>query len=80
MVGEIVMLRSTEYRLVVRALPMLAMADGVGNNRLARQRLIDRGATRKNAFDIQTNQWHFPLPARQPGSLEPQFIKGNLEK
>ena len=56
MVGEIVMLRSTEYRLVVRALLMLAMADGVGNNRLARQRLIDRRATRNIVFDIQTTQ------------------------
>jgi hypothetical protein len=80
MVEEIVMQRSTDYRLVIRALLKLAMADGVGNNRLARQRLIDRGATRNIAFDIQTTQWHFPLPARQPGSFEPQFIKGNLEK
>ena len=56
MVEEIVMQRSTDYRLVVRALLMLATADGVGNNRLARQRLIDRGATRNIAFDIQTTQ------------------------
>ena len=56
MVEEIVMRRSAEYRLVVRALLMLAMADGGGNNRLARQRLIDCGATRNIAFDIQTTQ------------------------
>jgi DNA phosphorothioation-dependent restriction protein DptG len=56
MVEEIVMRRSTEYRLVVRALLMLAMADGVGNNRLARQRLMDRDATRNIAFDRQTTQ------------------------
>jgi hypothetical protein len=56
MVKEIVRQRSTEYSLVVRALLMLAMADGVGNNRLARQRLIDRGAAINIAFDIQTTQ------------------------
>jgi hypothetical protein len=39
MVEEIVMPRSTDYRLVVRTLLMLAMADGVGHNQLARQRL-----------------------------------------
>jgi hypothetical protein len=33
---------------------MLAMADGVGNNRLARQRLIDRGVARNIALDKQT--------------------------
>jgi hypothetical protein len=46
--------RSAEYRLVVRVLLMLAMADGVGNNRLARQRLIDRGVARNIALDKQT--------------------------
>ena len=56
MVEEIVMRRSAEYRLVVRPLLMLATADSVGNNLLARQRLIDRGATRNIAFDIQTTQ------------------------
>jgi DNA phosphorothioation-dependent restriction protein DptG len=56
MVEEIVMQRSTVYRLVVRTLLMLAMADGVGNNRLARQRLIDRGVARNIAFDKQTTQ------------------------
>jgi hypothetical protein len=35
---------------------MLAMIDGVGNNRLARQRLIDRGVARNIAFDKQTTQ------------------------
>jgi DNA phosphorothioation-dependent restriction protein DptG len=35
---------------------MLAMAEGVGNNRLARQRLIDRGVARNIAFDKQTTQ------------------------
>ena len=54
MVEEIVMRRSAEYRLVVRALLMSAMADGAGNNRLARQRLIDRGVVRNFTFDKQT--------------------------
>jgi hypothetical protein len=59
---------------------MLAMAEGVGNNRLARQRLLDRGVARNIAFGKQTTQRHFPLPARPSGSLEPKFFKGNLEK
>jgi DNA phosphorothioation-dependent restriction protein DptG len=79
MVEEIARQRSTEYRLVVRALLMLVMAEGVGNNRLARQRLLDRGVARNIAFDKQMTQRHFPLPARPSGFLEPQFVKGNLE-
>ena len=46
-VEEIARLRSTEYRLVVRALMMLAMADGVGNNELARSRQMDRAVVRQ---------------------------------
>ena len=46
-VEEIARQRSTEYRLVIRALLMLAMADGVGNNELARQRQMDRAVARK---------------------------------
>lgn len=45
-VEEIARQRSTEYRLVVRALLILAMADGVGNNELARQHNLDRGVVR----------------------------------
>jgi putative transposase len=46
-VEEIARQRSTEYRLVVRALIMLAMADGVGNNELARKHQMDRAVVRK---------------------------------
>jgi putative transposase len=46
-VEEIARQRSTEYRLVIRALLMLAMADGVGNNELARQHQMDRAVVRK---------------------------------
>ena len=45
-VEEIANKRSTEYRLVIRALLMLAMADGAGNSALARQRNLDRGVVR----------------------------------
>jgi DNA phosphorothioation-dependent restriction protein DptG len=55
-VEEVARRRSTEYRLVVRVLLMLAMADGVGNNRLALHRLIDLGVSRNIAFDKQTTQ------------------------
>jgi hypothetical protein len=55
-VEEIARQRSTEYCLVVRAFLKLAMAEGVGNNRLARQRLLDRGVARNIAFDKQTTQ------------------------
>ena len=55
-VEEIARHRSTEYRLVVRALLMLAMADGVGNNRLTRQRLIDCGVARNIASDKQATR------------------------
>ncbi len=40
-VEEIARQRGTEYRLVIRALLMLTMPDGVGNNELARQRQMD---------------------------------------
>lgn len=46
-VEEIARQRSTEYRLVIRALMMLAMADGVGNNELARNHQMDRAVVRK---------------------------------
>jgi putative transposase len=46
-VEEIARQRSTEYRLVVRALIMSAMADGVGNNELARKHQMDRAVVRK---------------------------------
>jgi len=48
--------QNPKYCLVVRALLILAMADGGDNNRLARQRLIDRGVARNIAFDKQTTQ------------------------
>ena len=51
-VEEIARQRSTEYRLVIRALLMLAMADGVGNNELARQRQIDRAVARTMAQSL----------------------------
>ena len=46
-IEEIAKQRSAEYRLVVRALMMLAMADGVGNNELARNHQMDRAVVRK---------------------------------
>ena len=46
-VEEIARQRSTEYRLVVRGLMMLAMADGIGNNELARKHPMDRAVVRK---------------------------------
>ena len=46
-VEEIARRRSTEYRLVVRALLRLAMADDIGNNELARQHEMDRAVVRK---------------------------------
>ena len=46
-IEEIAKQRSAEYRLVVRAMMMLAMADGVGNNELARNHQMDRAVVRK---------------------------------
>jgi putative transposase len=46
-VEEIAKQRRAEYRVVVRALMMLAMADGVGNNALARNHQMDRVVVRK---------------------------------
>lgn len=46
-VEEIARQRSIEYRLVIRALLLLAMADGVGNRELARQHQMDRAVVRK---------------------------------
>jgi hypothetical protein len=46
-VEEIARRRSTEYRLVVRALLLLAMADGIGTNELARRHKMDRAVVRK---------------------------------
>src|SRR5215210_256672 len=46
-VKEIARQRSTEYRLVVRALMMLEMANGIGNNELARKNQMDRAVVRK---------------------------------
>src|SRR5215212_1822862 len=46
-IEEIAKQRSAEYRLVVRALMMLAMVDGVGNNELARNHQMDRAVVRK---------------------------------
>jgi hypothetical protein len=46
-VEEIARRRSTEYRLVIRALLLLAMADGIGNNELARRHEMDRAVVRK---------------------------------
>lgn len=46
-VEEIARRPSTQYRLVVRALLLLAMADGVGNNELAREHKMDRAVVRK---------------------------------
>ncbi len=45
-VEEIARQRRAQYRLVIRASLMLAMADGRGNNELARQRDLDRGVVR----------------------------------
>jgi len=46
-VEEIARQRSTEYRLVIRALLLLAMADGIGNHELARRHKMDRAVVRK---------------------------------
>lgn len=46
-VEEIARQSSTEYRLVVRALILLAMANGIGNNELARKHQMDRAVARK---------------------------------
>ena len=43
---EIARQRRSEHRQVIRARLLLAMADGVGNNALARQRKMDRGVVR----------------------------------
>lgn len=45
-VEEIARQRSTEYRLVVRASLILAMADGVSNHELTRRQNLDRGTVR----------------------------------
>ena len=45
-VEEVARQRSTEYRLVVRASLILAMADGAGNHELARTQNLDRGTVR----------------------------------
>lgn len=45
-IEEIARQRSTEYRLVVRASLILAMADGAGNHELTRTRNLDRGTVR----------------------------------
>ncbi len=45
-VEEIARQRNTEYRLVIRARLVLAMADGAGNRELARTQQLDRGVIR----------------------------------
>lgn len=45
-IEEIARQRSTEYRLVVRASLILAMADGAGNHELTRRQNLDRGTVR----------------------------------
>lgn len=45
-VEEIARLRNAEYRLVIRARLVLAMADGAGNRELARTQKLDRGIVR----------------------------------
>jgi putative transposase len=45
-IEEIARQRSTEYRLVVRASLILAMADGAGNHELTRTQNLDRGTAR----------------------------------
>ena len=45
-VEEIAKKRSTEYRLVMRAHLILAMADGADNSELARRHNLDRGVVR----------------------------------
>lgn len=45
-IEEIARQRSTEYRLVVRASLILAMADGAGNHELTRTQNLDRGTVR----------------------------------
>ncbi|MGE0130156.1 MAG: hypothetical protein AB7U82_18890 [Blastocatellales bacterium] len=45
-VEEIARQRSTEYRLVVRATLILAMADRAGNHHLTRTQKLDRGTVR----------------------------------
>ena len=45
-IEEIARQRSTEYRLVVRASLVLAMADGAGNHELTRTQNLDRGTVR----------------------------------
>lgn len=46
LIEEIARQRSTEYRLVVRASLILAMADGAGNHELTRTQKLDRGTVR----------------------------------
>lgn len=69
-VEEIARQRSTEYRLVVRALMMLAMATGVGNNELARQHQMDRAVVRK-----WRNRWLALLPKLQQAEVANQSDK-----
>ena len=45
-IEEIARQRSTEYRLVIRASMVLAMADGAGNHELTRTQNLDRGTVR----------------------------------
>jgi putative transposase len=45
-IEEIARQRSTEYRLVVRASLILALADGAGNHALTRTQKLDRGTVR----------------------------------
>jgi hypothetical protein len=44
--------RSTEYRPIIRALLMLAMAEGVGNNELSRQRRMIRALARQVEYRL----------------------------
>lgn len=69
-VEEMAKKRSTESRLVIRALLLLAMTDGAGNSAGARQRKLDRGVVR-----CWRTRWIDLLPrlnAAESSGIEPE--------
>jgi putative transposase len=72
--------RRCEHRQVIRARLLLAMADGVGNNQLARQLKMDRGVVRcwRNRWLELTQKLHTAQAADTTDSQLRELLLGGL--
>lgn len=69
-VEEIARQRNAEYRLVIRARLILAMADGTGNRELARDHKLDREAVR-----CWRTRWVALLPTLNRAEISDQDLR-----